>query len=357
MHASADDLFSVDRDRVVTMVRSHAEAAAVIAGQSKDLDAFVARGGTKAAFGGLSILGDAEPADANGAGDQFMVFQLNNTLDGPTIVDATQVDPSLAGDAENPDVLCAIEMLSFHLGASEPAEPNTRVTLRMDIGKDESSTDKRFDMVFWSVAAGLNLYDTVTKKRPESRDLKSDFSKAFSNRPVEIPGGLSRVIFNVVKHNEPPWWKRIFRFAESDTARTLVSTFGLPAATLQVIGIFDRLLSNLTDSSPEVLFKGLPMRLAFTKQARTDFTGGNPRVTMGAINRGFCVFARSRDFDRVAESNALYHPTIGKLIPAGVSPADAVAGRFDDPLRDTTYAVFRVGTKATKLDPTFNYSG
>lgn len=290
-------------------------------------------------------------------GDQFMVFQLNNSLDGPTILDSTEVQPSIDGNAENPDVLAAIQMLSFHVGENEGIDKNTRATLRMDIGKDESSTDKRFDTVFWSIAAGLQLYNNVKNGKTESKDLKSDFSQALSKRPIEIPGGLGRVTFNVIKHQEEPWWKQIFKFLESDTAKGLVSAFGLPAVTLQVINVFDQLLDRISNSSPKILFGGRPMRLAFSKQARTDFTGGNPRVSMGCLNAGFCVFTRGRDFNTVAKSNSVYYPTIGKLVPATVHPGEIAAGAYDDPLQNVTYAVFKVGTKATKLDPTFNYAG
>src|SRR5262249_32214380 len=162
----------------------------------------------------------------------------------------------------------------------------------------------------------------------DSKDLNSDFSRALNKRPIEIPGGLGRITFNVIKHEEPPWWKQVFKFLESDTAKGLVSTFGLPAVTLQVINVFDQLLNRLTDSSPKILFKGQPMRVAFSRQARLDFTGGNPRVSMGCLNRGFCVFARGRDFATVAGSNAVFYPTIGKLVPAKVSPAHIAAGAY-----------------------------
>jgi hypothetical protein len=290
-------------------------------------------------------------------GDQFMVFQLSNSLDGPTILDSTEVQPNIDGNADNPDVLAAIEMLSFHVGENEGIDKNTRATLRMDIGKDESSTDKRFDTVFWSIAAGLQLYNNAKNGKTESKDLKSDFSQALSKRPIEIPGALGRVTFNVIKHEEPPWWKQIFKFLESDTAKGLVSAFGLPAVTLQVINVIDQLLNRISDSSPKILFAGRPMRLAFSKRARTDFTGDNPRVSMGCLNRGFCVFTRGRDFNTVAQSNAIFYPTIGKLVPATVNPGDIAAGHYDDPLQNVTYAVFKVGTKATKLDPTFDYGG
>ena len=290
-------------------------------------------------------------------GDQFMVFQLNNSLDGPTILDSTEVQPSIEGNSENPDVLVAIEMLAFHVAENEGIDNKTKATLRMDIGKDESSSDKRFDTVFWSIAAGLQLYNNAKSGKSESKDLKSDFSQALSKRPIEIPGGLGKVTFNVIKHQEPPWWKQIFTFLESDTAKGLVSAFGLPAVTQQVINVFDQLLNRISDSSPKVLFAGRPMRLAFSKQARTDFTGGNPRVSMGCLNGGFCVFTRGRDFNSVAKSNAVFYPTVGKLVPASVHPGDIASGGYDDPLQNVTYAIFKVGTKATKLDPTFNYGG
>jgi hypothetical protein len=97
------------------------------------------------------------------------------------------------------------------------------------------------------------------------------------------------------------------------------------------------------------------MRLALSKYARDEFTGGNPRVKCGALNQGFCVMTRGRDFDTVSKADVIYYPTYGKLVPQKVTDTDLLAGRYDDPLRDVTYAVFRIGMRGTKLDPTFNY--
>jgi hypothetical protein len=302
----------------------------------------------------LSV-GEDEPVrlDKGVSPEQFQIFQLNTDPTGPTILDSTAVDPLLAGD-KNPDVLMHVELSSFHLGDDVSLDPNTRATLRMNIGKDESSTDKRFEAVFWSIAAGLNLYDQQKKMRPESKDLNADFSKALANRPIEIPGGLARITFDIVKHQEPPWWKRIFAFAQSDTGTALVSALGFPAITTQAIRLIDKLITAF-DGAPEVLFKGAPLRLALTKQARLDFTGGNTRVRLGAVNRGFCVFVRGKDFNTVAKSNALYYPTIRKLVPADVAPGNVNSGDYKDPLANVTYAIFRLGTRETRLDPTFSY--
>src|ERR1700739_650292 len=48
--------------------------------------------------------------------DQFFVFQLSTETTGPTRLESTQVDPSIQGGEDNPDVLAHVEMLSFHLG-------------------------------------------------------------------------------------------------------------------------------------------------------------------------------------------------------------------------------------------------
>jgi hypothetical protein len=286
--------------------------------------------------------------------DQFIVFQFSPKTEGPSILESSQVEPILDGSNTEPDVLMALEMLSFNLGANEKVDADTKATIRINIGKDESSRDKNFETVFWSIAAGLDLYNGKT--RTDSKDLKSDFKMAFGNRPIEIPGGLSKMTFEVVKHKEPAWWQRIFKFLQSDTGKSLVSTIGFPAVTSQAISMLDQVLNRLTDSEPEVLFKSRPLRLALTQQAKQDFTQGMARIKMGCLNPGFCVLARGKDFKAIVDSDSYYYPAYGKLVPSKVNQVDLLNGKYDDPLKDTTYAIFKVGMKKTKLDPTFNYS-
>lgn len=288
-------------------------------------------------------------------GRQFIAFQMSNQIEGPTILEAASVDPNITGSHDEPDVLVALEMLSFHVGESEKIGEDTRATMRINIGKDESSTDKTFDTVFWSIAAGLKLYDSHKNGRSESKDLKGDFRKAFGNRPIEIPGGLARLSFQVVKHKEPPWWKTMLGFGQSEGAKQLISVLGFPAITTQAIGVIDELLERVSDSEPEVLFSSRPMRLALSKWARDEFTGGNPRIRMGSLKQGFCVLARGQDYQAIAESNALYYPHYGKLAPGDLSESDLISGRYDDPMKDITYGVFRMGMRSAKLDPTFNF--
>jgi hypothetical protein len=313
----------------------------------------------------ITKVGAAQPKGALAAagaqgGDlskQFVIFQFSGQAVGPSVIEASQVEPAFAGGEEQPDVLVGVEMLSFHLGEPdrEKLGPNTRAMMRINFGKDESSTDRRFDTVFWSIAAGLNLYDQVRNRTPEAKEFKSDLQKAFSNRPIEIPGGLGRLSFEVVKHQDPTFWQRIFGFIQSEAGQNLVSVLGFPALTNQAIKVLDQLLDKVFPADREALFHSLPLRLALTKSAREAFTGGSPRVKIGTLRPGFCIMARGGDFKALADTDYFYHASYGLLVPKDVSDADLLAGTYKDPLQGVTYVMFRIGMQARKLDPTFSY--
>lgn len=287
--------------------------------------------------------------------DQFVVFQLGDTMDGPAILGAEAVKPKLAGSEEEPDVLAKLHLASFHVGAGEKIDKNTRATMRINFGKDPSSTDRMFDTAFWAIAAGLKLYNDSTGKPAQTKDLAADINRAFGNRPIEIPGGLGNLSFEVVKHEEPKWWQKVFSFLQGGTGQALTSVLGFPAVTQGAIGIIDELVGRLADEEPEVLFRSKPMRLALTGRAHDEFTGGNPRVRLGSLNSGYCVLARYGDYADIAGSNAVFYPTHGLLAPADADPTNYASLTTKNPLNGLTYAVFRVRTKGTALDPNFNF--
>ena len=100
---------------------------------------------------------------------QFVIFQLNPKANEPAVLEASKVEPKIDGSRDEPDVLVALDLLSLQLGSGEEIDDGTKATLRLNFGKDESSTDKHFETAFWSVAAGLNLYNTATKRRATTR--------------------------------------------------------------------------------------------------------------------------------------------------------------------------------------------
>ena len=300
-------------------------------------------------------MGDEKSLNENELSNQFIAFQLSNKIDGPAILESSEVTSSIKGTSDEPDVLVSLEMQSFHIGNDVEVNRNTRATMRINIGKDESSTDRYFDTAFWSIAAGLDLYNQAKQKAADPKDLKADFKQAFGNRPIEIPGGLAKMTFEVVKHREPKWWQRIFKFLQSDTGKNLTSTLGFPAITSNAINLLDELLNKLDKSTPDVLFKSRPLRLALSEKAKLDYTGGSERIKIGSLSPGFCVLARGKDFNTFINSDAYYYPTYGKLVPSNVNNADLVRGNYDDPFKNVTYSIFRIGMKSHKLDPTFNF--
>lgn len=352
MSVAQEDLFSFPRADVLTPTYVPTNGATREAIREPTVGTL----GLPTGEAAVSLLSDSgiSPTAAELA-KQFVVFQLSKLEDGPTILEASHADPEIQGSDQQPDMLVGLSLESFHVGLQEGVDPDTKATMRITFGKDPSSTDKYFDLAYWCVAAGLNLYNDFKETKTEAKELQSDLQQAFGKRPIEIPGSLGILSFEVVKHKEPKWWQRIFKFLESETGKSLISVLGFPAIALQAVGLIDEFLSRILDSEPDPLFKSAPLRLALSGKARTDYSAGNPRVRVGVLNPGFSVLARGSDFEAVAGSNALYYPQYGRLVPSDVSEGKLLTGQYDDPLKDVTYAVFRVGMQETKLDPTFNF--
>lgn len=341
-------VFSFDPDQTLTGIPAAAPRKA--RGKSRGI-VLPTEGGFAPAFVG----DDGVVASPNEMKEQFVVFQLSDTMDGPAILNAEAVKPKLAGSDEEPDVLTKLNLISFHIGADEKIDKNTRATMRINFGKDSSSTDRMFDTAFWAVAAGLKLYNENTEEPAQTKDLSADINRAFGNRPIEIPGGLGNLSFEVVKHVEPKWWQKVFSFMQSGPGTALTSVLGFPAVGQAAIGIIDELVGRLADQEPEVLFKSKPMRLALTSKAHDEFTGGSPRVRLGSLNNGYCILARYGDYSDIAGSNAVFYPTHGVLAPASADPADYASLTSKNPLHGLTYAIFRVRMKTTGLDPNFSF--
>lgn len=281
--------------------------------------------------------------------NQFVVFQIADGEGAFTITETSQLEPKIEGTREQPDMYMNLSMQSFHVGESEAVDKSTRATMRLIVGKDKSSRDRLFDNLFWTISAGLDLYNQVEDRPGKPDEFEADFRKAFGRRPIEIPGGLAELTFDVIKHKEPSWWQRTFQFLRTGTGQSLISVVGFPAITNQAIGMLDELFNRLDSSEPEILFKSRPMTLALSQQAKQDFTGGNPRIRLGCLNPGFCVLARGRDFHTIANANAYYYPSYGILAPGEVDPGDVVSGNYDDPFKDVTYVVFYVDMQPTSL--------
>jgi hypothetical protein len=304
---------------------------------------------------------DGTPASRDDLSDQFIVYQISKVAEGPALLDATAVQPALVGSADQPDVLARLNLASFHVGKGENIDPDTRATMRITFGADPSSSTRMLDTAFWAVAAGLKLYaqgqDGKGGGVAQDKQLATDINRAFANRPVEVSGGLGLLSFEVVRHQEPQWWQKLFDFARSGSGQALSTALGFPAITQPALALVDELLNRLAEDKHEVLFQSAPMRLALTAQAHEEFTGGNPRIKLGALADGYCVLARGRDRDALLAADPVFLPTHGILAPASADPGRTEELTIGNPLHGLTYAVFRVKMKTTQLDPEFAFRG
>lgn len=101
--------------------------------------------------------------------DQFVVFQLNKERQGPTVLNAAAVKPHLEGSDDQPDALADLYLISFHMGNQDKLEKNARATIRINFGKDASSSDRMFETAYWAIAAGLKRFNKSTSRPAENR--------------------------------------------------------------------------------------------------------------------------------------------------------------------------------------------
>jgi hypothetical protein len=345
-------LFSFDPARAITTTAS--EPAPVIARARGEKASRGARG-VDPFPPGKFFRNDGTPLSRDDLSDQFLVYQINREDTGPAILDATEVNARLTGSEDPPDVLARLNLISFHVGTADKIDPGTRATMRITFGKAPASrASQALDTAFWAVAAGMKLF--AEGKAAQDKQLASDLNRAFANRPVEIAGGLGLLSFEVVKHEEPKWWQKLFTFLGSGTGKALTSALGFPGVTQPALALVDELLGRLSEEKHEVLFQSAPMRLALSQRAHDEFTGGSKRIKLGSLDDGHCLLARGRDRAALLEANPIFLPTLGVLAPAAMDSTHAVAVTSKaNPLHALTYAVFRIQTKSAQLDPNFNF--
>lgn len=275
--------------------------------------------------------------------EQFRLFNL--CVDGGShfFQDPHDTVPSLEGTAEKPDVRARIEMLAFNPG--KIATDDTRATLRLDVGQDSLSTSK-LQPLFWSIAAGLDLSEAIKGGDPGTPTrYRDDFTANFGERPIEVPGGLAELRFEVVTHPEKPWWREIFSFLTSDTAKTLISAFGFPGIATEAIKIIDQAFDLLGDDH-RVLFRSSKMQFALSKFARDEYTLGTPGVSIGALNRGFALLAPQRFYEDIIRERPQFIATYGRLIPGAWKLEEYLAGKLENIFDAMPYAVLRIRSES-----------
>lgn len=298
-------------------------------------------------FGDRSTVSVALPGDA----DQFAMFRIGGAE--TPIIDLTEVEPEIEGSDAEPDVRVRVSLLAFHLGGTaQRIDKETRATLRLDLGKDRASNSP-LEPLFWSIAAGLDLYDHVKSgsNASDPKRMNDDFSAKFLQRPVEIPGGLGQLRIEIMAHPELPWWRRALGFLGEDrNVRRIVTSVGFPGIALDAVQLLDEMIGRFEDVMVEPLLRSRPLTLAFSRFARDDFTGGSDAARIGCVSPGFYVLVRHADAAVFREHPPLFLGHTGHLVPRAAWEAQPGAlDPEDGPYRELTYAVLRFRARAAQL--------
>ena len=284
-------------------------------------------------------------------GNQFLLFHLTPT----GLAEPSEVPPTTEGSEDAPDMLVAASLEAFQMDHSD-LSPEDSATVRFTMGKDPSSTDRNFDNAFWCIAAGLRLFDEAQSAPASAPNLRTDFKKAFGNRPIEIPGSLAVMSFEIVRHRPEGWWQRIFKFLESGTGKALTSALGFPAITHAAVQVIDELVSRFQDNAGSLL-QSRPMTLALSQRALSAYTKSNPQIRMASLNPGWSLIARGADYARLTRDGPKirFYPHLGVIAPEGLSLSELLAAPESNPYNAMTYGLLRIDMKPTQLDPKFNY--
>jgi hypothetical protein len=301
--------------------------------------------------GGRAGRTEAKSGAAADIANQFLLFHLTPT----GIREPSEVPPATEGSEDAPDMLVAASLEAFQMDHSD-LRPGDSATVRFTMGKDPSSTDRNFDNAFWCIAAGLRLFDDLQSEPASAPNLRTDFKKAFGSRPIEIPGSLAVMSFEIVRHGPEAWWQRIFNFLESGTGKALTSALGFPAITHAAIEVIDELVSRFQDNAGSLL-KSRPMTFALSQRAMSAYTSSNPQIRMASLNPGWSLIARGADYARLTRDGPgiRFYSQLGVIAPEGLSLQELIAAPDSNPYHAMTYGLLRIDMKPTQLDPKFNY--
>jgi len=281
------------------------------------------------------ILFESESAD----GKQFILMQLAGG--DQRVLSSTDVTPALEGKPEKPDINMTLDFDSFQIGSNEGIDKDTRATLQLQIGQEE--TRDSLDKLFYCINGGLDLFNEIKGKASEAKDFKKSTAAALGKKPISMPKGIGEISLKVLKHETPTWWQRVFKFAQSDTGKELFSLVGFPGITEGAVKCVSNMLDTLLDkNNPEPLFQSRPIKAAFTKAAQQDLNGGLDINRVSCLNPGFWIMARAKDYDEIIRLKPIYYGGYGLLAPESMKEPEVLKDKSNNPFTKITYAIIRV---------------
>lgn len=273
------------------------------------------------------------------------------------------VDPSIEGDSENPDVEMRIELEALHL----PGAGVQSGTVRIQVSQDGKFLEGR-DTLHWIVAAGLDLYkkskDGEQSKPLKPGELQADLTRPFAGRAISLPGGAGYLRIDVLQDRKlsivENVWKSIVSLFKSPEGLALAATVGFPAIGLPAVAFIDQLIDRVrADGDTDAVIEGKEMRWAFNKTALEKLKlGAGDLVDFPVMNRGFYVFVPTGQLNKIMSSKPRYHAGYGYLVPGDSVPAGdqaALARYLDDaaggnyPYKDIPYAVLAVDVRKANV--------
>ena len=289
--------------------------------------------------------------EASFLSDQFIALNLESNADNTHSFKLSHnSSPTLEGGDDNPDVALKIEMIAFSAGEGDPSKGSA--TLRLDVCQHKNNYGA-MEPLYWSIAAGVDIA-SLFKKGVSPSNYRKDFQSSFSNREIEVPGGLCNLSFELVRHKEQPWWQKIFKFANTGAGSVLLDAAGFPGITRGAVDIIDQAFDRLHNADKDILFKSAMAPYALSAFGVEDYTLGSSGVKIGVLNKGFTLLVPQRHVAIFEELAPTILPSQGRLLPRGVSELEALDPDYKNPFDSVPYVVLKVKTASTKFGATLS---
>jgi XTP/dITP diphosphohydrolase len=101
-----------------------------------------------------------------------------------------------------------------------------------------------------------------------------------------------------VKHEEPKWWQKVFRFLDTGAGRTLSSALGFPAITQPALALLQKVLERLTAAH-------YPVDTIPVETLTVTVTAGDDSVEAQARDRALALMSDVRAAEKRAAERGM----------------------------------------------------
>jgi hypothetical protein len=282
------------------------------------------------------------------ANKPFAIYQLSQTgEDTYEILSPLSVVPDLDGSEENPDVALGLELVGVQFGEEvwTDARAADRATIRLTTKRELGATET----LHWAITTAVNLYEAYKGDKPVVHPIDLNARLIGPSQTMQFKGGAGAVQLEVLGHERPDWWQKVFNFLRGEGGQALMGAIGFPAVNRAALGFIDELTNRIKAARQKPIFSAGYAAVVFSKQGLTTYAQRNP----ARLSTGLWLVVNPTDKSLLEQHGAYYFGGYARMVPGSYGDPtaylDVIAQGNEDPFRNITYAVLDADMVETKF--------